>query len=116
MLLNCSSTAIFHLAAVLLQLVVDGELQARLGTLEDVVEVVAVDVDEAAVLQARQLLGGITGEITQHAHHERQFLFLDGIPFFDVVSDLHPRAAHPVKRVLSAFGHVSVSPFRIPPR
>jgi hypothetical protein len=64
---------------------------ARLHGLQAFVEIVDVDVEELAVGHRRQRLGGLAGQIGQHAHDEGQLDLFLGAVDFDVVLDLHPR-------------------------
>jgi hypothetical protein len=80
---------------------------ARFHAFQHLVEVVAVDVDELAVLETLLLDFRIAAEVADHAHHERQFLVLDGVADLDVVSHLHPWRADFLQFLLhaSALGH-----------
>src|SRR5260370_767167 len=75
----------------------------RLG--EHVVEVVAVDVDDLAVLQRFERFGRLAGEVGHYADDERQLDFLHRAVGLDVVSDLDARPAHPVQLVLETLCH-----------
>src|SRR6185437_2522722 len=64
---------------------------ARLHRLHALVEIVDVDVHELAVIDRRQRLFRVAGEVGQHAHHERDLHLLLGAIDFDVVLDLYAR-------------------------
>lgn len=72
---------------------------------EDLVEVVAVDVDETPFDQLRRRGIRLAGEVGEDADHQGQLLLLDGVADLDVVGDLHARRAHPVQLVLRTLGH-----------
>ena len=82
------------------QLVLDlhGHPRRRLG--QHVVEVVAVDVDELALLERLERLLGLRRQVGHDADDERQFDLLHRAVGFDVVGDLHARPAHAVQLVL----------------
>ena len=72
------------------------QVQARASSGHHVVEVVAVDLDELAVLQRLERLGRVAGEVAQDADDERQLLH-DDRPFgLDLVGDVDPRLADPL--------------------
>src|SRR5512146_2087596 len=83
-----------ELAPVFFQLVVDFDRQARLHALQNVVEVVGCDLDELSILEPRKRLGGVTAEVSEHAHDERQLLHLDRVADFHIVGDVDARRAH----------------------
>ena len=85
---------------VVAQLVFNGEGKMRLHSLQHGVEVIRIHFDKLAILQLGQGLFRVTGEITQHSHHERQLFDLDGAAHFYVVGDLHAGRPHAVKFVL----------------
>ncbi|MNI55240.1 hypothetical protein D3C73_1101760 [compost metagenome] len=92
-----------QLRAVLRQSVVDAVGQARLDALEHAVEVVAVDENELAVLELRQRLQRVAGEIAQHTDDKGQlFLFLS-VADIHVIGDMDPRRANAVEFVLGTF-------------
>ena len=85
-----------HLGAVVGELVVDLELEARRHAGHHVVEVVAVDLREFAVRQRLQRRRRVAREIAHDADDERQ-LALDLRAFgFDVVGDVHSGLAHTI--------------------
>src|SRR5580693_3150623 len=96
-----------ELARVLpfLELVVDVEGQARSDRAHDLVEVVAVELDELALLERRQRLLGLAREVGQDAHDERQLLHLDRAAELDIVGDLNARRPHAAQLFLGALGH-----------
>src|SRR5207247_1358230 len=71
--------------------------------LQDVVEVVAIDGHELAILEDWQRVLGLRGQVCQNADDERQFRLLHGAVGLNVVSDLYARPAYPVQFVLLAF-------------
>ena len=104
-----------HFRTVFRQRVLDAELQARGHAANDLIEVVAVDLDELAVLQRRQRLGRIAGEITHDADDERQLLDFDRALGLDIIGDVDPRFAdllqlvvHAIHRALLLFEVVNV--------
>ena len=94
-----------HLAAVALQRVFHLQVQARRHPRHDLVEVVAVDLDELAVLQGLQRLGRVAREIAQNADDEGKLLLHDRPLGFHFVSDVHARRAHPLQLFVDAFCH-----------
>jgi hypothetical protein len=82
-----------------------GQVQARADLAQDFVEIVAVDLDEAALFQLGQRRGRLTRKIRQHAHHHRQFTLLDRVAGFNVIRDLNPRRAVAAHPFLQAIGH-----------
>src|SRR5258708_6028108 len=72
----------------------------RLHPLQDRVEVVWVDFNELSLLQLGERLFRISGEISEHADDEGQFLDFDCPSNFDIIGDLHPGRTHPVKLML----------------
>ena len=66
-------------------------------------EIVAVDVDELAFLEALLLDLGLAAEVTDDTHHEWQFLVLDRITDLDVVRHLDPRWTHFLQALLNTF-------------
>src|SRR5262249_11787864 len=77
----------------------------RRGLGENVVEVVAVDGDDLAVLQGLERLLGLAGEVGENADDERQLKLLHRAAGLDVVGDLDARTAHAIEFVLRAFCH-----------
>ena len=63
-----------HLAAVALERVLDRRFSPGVMLPHHVVEVVAVDLDELAVLERLERLGRVAGEVAHHADDERQLL------------------------------------------
>src|SRR5262245_20771078 len=89
-----------QLRPVVLQRVVDLVGEPGLGGRQDLVEIVAIDLDELAVLEPGQRLLGLAGEVGEDAHHERQLLQLDRPADLHVVRDVHPRAPDAIQFVL----------------
>jgi hypothetical protein len=83
-------------------------LRHRRHAIQHLIEVVDVDVDEVAVLEALPGGLGIAAEVAEHADHERQLLVLDRVADLDVVGHLHARRAYLLQAFLHAFilGHV----------
>src|SRR5262249_29286486 len=75
----------------------------------DVVEVVAIDLDEFAVLERSQRLGRLPREIAENAHHEREFLLLDRPLGLDLVSDVNTGLPHPAQLVVDAGGRHGIT-------
>jgi hypothetical protein len=96
-----------HFAAVLGQLVVHAHPQARGHSRHDIVEVVAVDLDELAFGKWAQWLRRIAGEVAQYADDERQFLKNFGAFRLHLVGDVHPWLADTLKLVVDACTHGS---------
>ena len=71
---------------------------------QDLVEVVAIDLDELALLQPGQRLLGLAREVGQDADDERQLLLLDRPVDLDVVGDVDAGLPHAVQLVLGALG------------
>ena len=92
--------------------VVDTQGQARGHRREHLVEVVAIDLDELAILHTRKRVTGVAGEIAHDSEHERQLLELDGAADLDVVRDLDPGGPDSFQFLLDAFflGHTAPSP------
>ena len=63
-----------HLAAVVLQLILSREREPRLHTGHDLVEIVAVDLDEFTLLHAWERFFRFADEIAEHADDKRQLL------------------------------------------
>lgn len=93
------------LAAVRGERVVDLQRHAWPDRLHHVVEIVAVDVDEAALRHFRQRLDRFAGQVGKDANDERQLALFDGIARFDVVRDLDTRRSVPFEPVLGTVGH-----------
>src|SRR5207244_656417 len=72
---------------------------------EHVVEVVAVDGDDLAVLEGLEGLLRLAGQVGQDADDERQLDLLHGAVGFHVVGDLHAGPPDAVQFVLQALGH-----------
>src|SRR5690606_26206775 len=80
-----------------------------LHRLHAVVEVVDVHLEELALGHWRQRFLGITGEIGQHAHDERQLDLLLGAVELDVIFDLYARRAVARDELLTAgLGHLTL--------
>src|ERR1700682_1322844 len=92
-----------HLAAVVRQLVVDPHRQARRHPGEDLVEIVAIDLDQLAVFHPRQLLRRLARKVAEDTDHEGQLLQLHRPADLDVVRDLNAGRPHPVQFLLDAF-------------
>jgi hypothetical protein len=75
----------FGASGLVAQLVLDREGEVRLHAGQHVVEVVGRDLDELAVLELRERLGGLTREVAEHAHEEGQLLHLDRAAGLDLV-------------------------------
>ena len=95
----------FGLVWVVGEFVVDFEGQMRFHPGEHFVEVVWIDVDELPVLEPGHLLGGVTGQVGEDAHHEGDFLQLNGVTHLDVVRDMDAWGTHPLKFSVNALGH-----------
>jgi hypothetical protein len=78
------------------------EGHARLHGLHPVVEVVHVDVEELALVDAGQRLLGIATQVGHDAHDERHLDLLLGAVQLDVVLDLHTRRAIARDELLTA--------------
>ena len=94
-----------HLAAVVRERVVDPEVQAGGHAGHDVVEVVAVDLDELAIRQRPQRLRRIAGEVAHDADDERQLAQDLGAFGLDLVGDVDPRLADALELVVDAGTH-----------
>src|SRR5205814_10539098 len=84
------------LAAVVRQLVVNAENRSGTDRSENVVEVVAIDLDKLPVLDLGKRLGRLPGEICENADNERQFFLLGGVADLDIISNLYSRRAYSV--------------------
>src|SRR5262249_42522158 len=96
------------------ELVRDAQTDAGVRSGEDVVEVVAIDVDELPVLH-RDLLAFLVehrlpGEIGEDAHHERQLLHLDGAAGLDIVRDVDARLSDAADLFLGALARHGLAP------
>ena len=100
MCLKFSSTA--SLVSVVGQLVVDLHGNPGRGLGQHVVEIVAVDVDDLAVLERLERLLRLADRSAMHADDERQLDLLHGAVGLDVVGDLDPRPAYAIQLVLNA--------------
>ena len=85
---------------------------ARNALLEYLVEIVAIDIDDLAILVLRQrhfrVCGvriPVAGQVGENADHERQLAFLDGSIGMHVVGDAHTWWTHPQQLLLNAFAH-----------
>ena len=84
-------------------------LQAGRHAGHDVVEVVAVDLDELAVLERLQGLGRVAGEIAHDPHHEGE-LFLDHRALrLHIVGDVDPRLSHAFQLLVDTLSHNVIS-------
>ena len=70
---------------------------------ENLIEVVGIDLDELAVLEARQRLFRLAREVAENAHHEGQFLHFDRVADLHVVGDVDARRPNPIELMLCAF-------------
>jgi len=89
-----------------------GELHAGARGLQHVVEIVAVDVGHAAILEQRQWIFRIDlpGQVGEQADDEGDFLFLYGASGFHVVGDAYPwrpnaRASSECFRTFDSLAH-----------
>src|SRR5579859_6640286 len=94
-------------AAIFGQLVVDLGGHARGDGLQDIVEVVAINLNELTVLEFGQRFFRFSREIGQNTHHQRQFFLLDGAANLNVIGDLYPGWPDTIQFMLSAFRHKS---------
>ena len=62
----------------------------RLHAFQNGIEIVRIDFHKFAVLQLRERLLGLPGQVAQYSHDEREFLQLDSAANLDVVGDLYP--------------------------
>src|SRR5262249_55357865 len=101
------------LAAVALQGALDPEGEAGGHAGHDVVEVVAVDLDELALLEGLERGGGVAGEVAQDADDEGELRLDLGPLGLDLVGDMDAGLADPLQLVMDArtARHVEMPPF-----
>ena len=105
MLRKLRSTASFGAFGIFGQLVLDGEREVWLHARQHVIEVVRRHLDELPLLELRERFRRLPGEITQHAHEERELFHLDGAARFDFVRDRDARRANALEFFLCAVCH-----------
>src|SRR5215813_6716455 len=106
-----------ELAAVVGDLVVHAIGQARFHSGHDLVEIVAVNLDELSILELGQRLLLLARIIADDAHQERQLFHLDCVTDLNLVSDLNSRRPHPTQFLLCTWRlrHLSFSLFHSAP-
>src|SRR6185437_10986865 len=83
-------------ALSLIDMVCNRARNSRPNRFEDFVEIIAIDLNELAILQCDGI-GGCAGQIRKNADDKRQFLFLNCTAYLDVICDLHSRWTNSVK-------------------
>src|SRR5262249_39091716 len=92
-----------HLALVPRKLIIHSQRQPRLHSSQDLVEVVAVYLNEFALFHPRKRLIGLAREIADYSDDERQFLLLDCPAQLDVIRYVYSRRPDSVEFMLQAF-------------
>src|SRR5262245_49037676 len=94
------------LARFAAQLVLDLECEMRRHLLQHIIEVVGRDLDKLPIAQTGQRIRGLTAEVSEHSHHERELLQLDGVARLNIVRDVNARWTYPLQFAMNTFSHV----------
>src|SRR5580700_4728921 len=75
----------------------------RLHPFEHAVKIVRIDLNKFTILECSERRLGLSGQISEHTHDERQFFQFDRIANFNVVGDVYARRADAIQFMLRTF-------------